>query len=461
MNEASWKRLIDKIQESNVVPIIGPRLLVGSDGKTSLLEQVARQLLEDCGQPSDVPLTPFRELNDAVSVLRGKCDPQELYDSVHDAIRTVVYPRAAGTTPLIPKPIQQLAQISGFRLYVTLTSDDMLAQALKKRCAVNEIVHSPNLPTSEGKDLPVDWKSRTGEVQLLYLFGKSRSAPMFAIHDEDVLEYAHNVIAHGSQVPAAFLGELQQRNLLLVGCNFPDWLTRFFLRATNLKRLSEKDRRAWLIEPLLPEESLTCFLRSYSRETEILSQSSPLDFVAELYEHWLQSCGEQAQAGQPSSQEDAPPRGAVFFISYSRKSDAPSAATLYQQLLKQGLTEGELWFDRQTMEPGLDFQRKIMDGIHGCRYFVPLISYAVDSREEGFVFTEWQEACNRKREMNREFLLPVIVDEDYNPERYGAKSVWEWRRDNIDFGHAPGGIPDGRLEAKLKKLVREARRSSE
>ncbi len=32
MNETSWKRLIAKIRESNVVPIIGPRLLDMSTG---------------------------------------------------------------------------------------------------------------------------------------------------------------------------------------------------------------------------------------------------------------------------------------------------------------------------------------------------------------------------------------------------------------------------------------------
>ena len=88
------------------------------------------------------------------------------------------------------------------------------------RCATNEIIYSPYLPTSEGTDLPKDWLSRQGEVQLLYLFGKSRSAPMFAIHDEDYLEYVHNIIARGSHVPIKFLDELQQRSLLLIGCKF-------------------------------------------------------------------------------------------------------------------------------------------------------------------------------------------------------------------------------------------------
>jgi hypothetical protein len=56
-------------------------------------------------------------------------------------------------------------------------------------------------------------------VHLLYLFGKSRANPLYAIHDEDMLEYAHNVIV-GSNTPKAFLGALQDRSLLLVGCNF-------------------------------------------------------------------------------------------------------------------------------------------------------------------------------------------------------------------------------------------------
>lgn len=458
LNSAAWKRLVDKIQDSNVVPIIGSRLLVSPDGK-SLQEPIARRLLADCNQPADVSLPEFRELNQAVSLLRPSCDPQDLYDLVHEAIRAVLRPPPPAPPMPVPAPIRQLAQITGFRLYVTLTPDDFLVECLKQRCAVNEIVHSPNLPTSEGKDLPGDWQSRAGEVQLLYLFGKSRSAPMFAIHDEDVLEYAHNVIAHESQVPK-FLGELQERNLLLVGCNFPDWLTRFFLRAWNQKRLSEKDRRAWLIEPLKPEESLTCFLRSYSRETEVLSQESPEQFVAELYQHWMDMYGAQTAENAESHQDD-PPRGAMFFISYSRKTDAPPAQSIYDALLKLGLNAGEVWFDRTTIEPGADFQRKIIDGIRGCRYFLPLISQATNGRDEGFVFTEWREAYDRGREMNRVFVVPVIVDADYDPGKYTAQTVWEWRRDHIDFGHAPGGMLDGRLQTTLQKLVRDARRGGE
>ena len=79
MNEASWKRLPNKIRESNVVPIIGSRLLVGADAQTSLQKQIGERLMQDCGKEvGEVPLPPFRELTDAVSRLKGVVDAQDL-----------------------------------------------------------------------------------------------------------------------------------------------------------------------------------------------------------------------------------------------------------------------------------------------------------------------------------------------------------------------------------------------
>ena len=134
------------------------------------------------------------------------------------------------------------------------------------------------------------------------------------------------------------------------------------------------------------------------------------------------------------------------------------AEAVYQALLRLGVAESEVWFDSCTIEPGQDFRDRILDGIRGCRYFLPLLSKEADVREEGFVFDEWQEANARKKGMNREFVLPVIVDADYEPARYKAKPVrdGEWAR--LDFCHAPEGVPDQRMTAKLKDLLREARR---
>jgi hypothetical protein len=465
MKDSAWRRLLEKIHEGNVVPVIGSRLLVGPDGRSVQAQIAERVIAEVEASRSDSgkealpafpdPLPPFRELNELVARLRGIVDAQELYECVHHSIRALTSQKDF----VIPPAIRQLSEITDFRLYVTLTPDDLLARCLRTRRSVREVVHSPNLPTSEGRDLPREWNDTPGEAHLLYLFGKERSAPMFAIHDEDLLEYAHNVITRGSHVPTGFLDELQQRNLLLVGCNFPDWLTRFFLRATNRKRLSEQDNRSWMIEPLQPEESLTRFLRSYSKETEILSQDAPVDFVAELHQRWMadHGAGPGATAGP---EQEAVPRGAMFFISYSRQTDRARVERLYQVLLGLGVTDSELWFDRKTIEPGEDFTAD--PGRHSrLPYFVPLLSRAADSREQGYVFEEWGAATEKNRQMNRKFLFPVIVDVPYEPEKYKQRSVWDWRENQkLDFGHAPEGEPDERLVATLKELVRDARRGN-
>lgn len=459
MNEAAWDRLIALIKDGFVVPVAGCRLMVDGQGQSSLQARVARRLLERYGLDADTPpLPPFRELNEAATRLLalggGDIKLQDLYVDAHAVL---LRETAAVADDAIPAPIRQLAEIADFRLFVTLTPDDLLARRLRRRCAVNEIVHAPRLPTSEGKDLPRDWMERQGEVQLLYLFGKSRPAPMFAIHDEDILEYAHNVIARGSQVPGGFLGELQQRNILLIGCNFPEWLARFFLRATRQNRLSEQhERREWLIEQLQPDESLTCFLRSYSKTIQVLSDIPPVEFVAELHRRWMDAHGGESRPEVPEGQ--AVPRGTLFFISYSRKTDLPRAEALYQALLKLGASEAEVWFDRHSIEPGSDFSHRILDGIQGCRYFLALLSKAANDREEAFVFREWQEANLRKQLMNRDFLFPVIVDPDYEPERYQARPILDgdWKR--LDYSHAPEGVPDPRMTGKLRDLLRQARR---
>jgi hypothetical protein len=460
MEEAAWKRLLGQIRDGFVVPVVGCRLLVDAEGKSCLQAKIASQVLAANGQKlEDEELPPFRELNEAVTRVRqkGAAKLQDIYADVDEAIRGLT----GANDFVVPTPIQQLAEIAGFRLFVTLTPDDLLARSLRRRCAVNEIIHAPKLPTSERKDLPQDWSERRGEVQLLYLLGKSRPTAMFAIHDEDVLEYAHNVIARGSQVPTSFIGELQQRNLLLIGCNFPDWLSRFFLRATRQSRLGSQteDRREWLVEPLKPEESLTCFLQSYSKDTEILADSAPVDFVAELHRRWTAEY-RLDQRSPTSPAGGSTPSQAMFFISYSRQTDLPRAESLYQTLLKLGTLESEVWFDRQAIDPGQDFRLRILDGIRNCRYFLALLSCEGDRREEGFVFDEWQQANERNKSMNRDFIFPVIVEPEYKPERFTSKPVrdGDWAR--LDFCHAPEGVPDNRMMTKLTKLLREARRGS-
>ena len=122
-----------------------------------------------------------------------------------------------------------------------------------------------------------------------------------------------------------------------------------------------------------------------------------------------------------------------------------------------GVAENQIWFDAQTLEPGDTYTRNILDGIRNSRYFLPLVSRAATERERAFVFREWSEATNQDLEMNRTYLVPLVVDPDYRPESYREGSVSTWLDRKIDFGHAPGGQPDERTRKTLTSLLRDAR----
>ena len=455
MKDGAWSQLLALMERGDVVPVVGARLLLDADGKSSLQARVAERLLLD--NDVELPaggLPPFREVNEAVALLKGKVDAQDLYYPIYQAMVDL---QKQGVK--IPRPLQQLAQITDFRLLITLTPDDLLAQALvEAKRPYEEVVHTPKLPTDQVTDLPPDWDPKRSPVQLLYLFGKAAPGPLFSIHDEDMLEHAHNVIANGSHVPKAFLGALQDRSLLLIGCNFPDWLSRFMLRATRKGRLAVREgRRGWLVEPLGNEDPFIGFLGKYSPETSVLSSVDPSQFVDELHRRWWARRTPQGDAPAAAQAEPPLPESAMFFISYSRTTDLPYANRLFEALKGLGVGEHEIWFDRKTLEPGDNFKQRILDGIGGCRYFLPIVSRAATLREEAFVFQEWETATARLPRMSRRFVVPLVVDAENRPETYKQPSVQNWVARDINFAHAPEGAPDGGTLATLTKLVRESR----
>ncbi|WIT12560.1 toll/interleukin-1 receptor domain-containing protein [Paucibacter sediminis] len=454
MTEQDWKRLLRQVREGLVVPVVGSELLRDEAGH-NLLSLAAQRLLQGYGlQAAEPELAPFLALPRAVAQVHLMCqtDLQDLYAEAHDALEAVLSEHQYQA----PVALQQLAEISDFKLWVSATPDDLLARCLRQRGALTEVVHAPKLPTNEWQDLPPDWSSRGG-AHLLYLFGRARAAPLFAAHEEDVLEYAHNILTRGSQVPTAFLGALQERSLLLLGCSFPDWLGRFLLRVTNKSRLSEKTKREWLVDrPDAEQGGLTHFLRAYSRDTELFSDLEPSAFVAELHRRWKLEQAAPKPASLPNPAE--PPPAAVFFVSYSRGSDQAAAQALVQTLRDLGASgPADVWFDISTLEPGDNFAQRIFDGIAGCRYFVPLISRGAEARDEAFVFREWRRANERAEGMNRDFILPLIVDAEFQPERLSHVISRGWR-EHLDLGHAPGGLPNERTRQRLERLLRESRR---
>lgn len=459
MTENDWRRLVRQVQQGLVVPVLGSHLLHAPDGRWLPAEAASRLLAQHGLQARDDPAAAFLPVGAAAARVHAECRVkfQDLYADASDAIESVVAEQAGA----LPPALLDIAAITDFRLLVTTTPDDLLVRALRTQRRVEEIVHAPSAPAAESRDLPADWSRQGDTAFVLYLFGKARAGPMFALHEEDVLEYTHNVIARDKQAPMAFVQALQHRSvsLLLIGCSLPDWLGRFFLRLVNEERLSEKKRREWMVDAPEAGAGLVTFLRAFSGETEVLSDMPPAQFAAELHRRWLAARPAPAEAGAvPAAPQTggATPAAPAFFISYSRSTDHARARRIVQVLRELGATDQELWFDDQCIDPGQNFHHRIADGIRACTYFLPLLSQQAQSREQAYVFREWNLANERLPEMNREFVIPIVVDAEFAPERHDAQPVRPWHV--LDFGHAPDGVPDATTRERLARLLRNARR---
>jgi hypothetical protein len=458
--EEFWSDLIPLVAARQVVPIIGSDLVsVTVDGQpVRFYRLVAERLLERYGvdlPAEDTTLRPFHELNDAICLLDklGKRASADSYLPAHEAIRTTLTKYRAE----VEAPLRQLAGIEDFRLFVTTTSDDVLAQALDGvryggLARTEQVEYAPSgLPKDRLTDLSeLDAPDRSA---VLYLFGKAAVSPVFAAHDEDVLEFLYGLQAGLGQTPKRFFSAIRGVNLLLIGCHFPDWLSRFLMRVAAPQRLSEqRGRKDFVIDPSRDEQDFVVFLTTFARNTRI-SSMSPAAFVSELFTRWQAQRPQQETAAAVAGSRPLPrSRKPAVFISYSRSDIAP-VRMLYQEV-RRVAGDDVAWFDKSEIVPGDEWRIRIMEGVEGCQLFLPVVSVSEEARTEGVFIEEWRRALDRARGIDgRAFIVPVCVDAD------AEANVSRYTRANrlfggIDFGFAP----DGRLTPKLEEMiVRELR----
>jgi hypothetical protein len=410
LQESFWDDLLDFIQERKVIPVIGSELVTVREGdrEVRLYRWLAQRLAADLELPTPKLTEGFR-LNDVVSLyqrLRGERD--ELYSRIHRMLRN------AALTP--PEPLRTLAGIPGFDLFVSLTFDSLLADALGAvhpgGGSVERIVYSPN----KIRDLSCP-KAELQRPVVFHLLGRASASPDYAICDEDLLELLHSMQDKQRQ-PKTLFDELRANHLLILGCNFGDWLARFFLRTARNLELSQK-RRRWdvLVGDRIAYDArrgLARFLESFSPETRIVPMTAA-QFIAELATRWQAAHPVEAKKSEPVVREASPggrsiPTGAIF-LSYASE-DLEAASRLADGLRSAGL---EVWFDKDALQMGEDWARSIRRGIERCSLFLPVISRQAVSEENRrrYFWREWNDADDFARGVapGERFIIPVVIDD--------------------------------------------------
>lgn len=447
-SDAFWDDLFLYIEEGKVIPVIGPELVtVSENGVTLPLVRWLAPRLAAAIHLSSAELPANFTLNDVVlqhMKKNGARAKLNLYSWILKILREA---------RLQPAPaLQALAAIPGLNLFVTLTFDTLLADAIgtaRPGVIVEQIAYSRN----PKPDLPHTHDALKQPV-VYHLLGKISSSPVYAICDDDVLEFVH-ALQNRTLIPELLFDELQNHHLLILGCEFSDWLARFFLRAVRGIGFAQARTHNDFLIGQRPEtaDPLVMFLDAYGTETFSMQ---PESFIAELARRW--------QHAHPKAQADAearavpgglPAYGAVF-ISYATE-DVEIAQRLANDLDQAGI---DVWFDRRNLEPACDWANSIERGIERCAVFLPVISHATLSENniERYFWREWNIADHRARGMAQtaEFILPVLVADDLRMDRLPITLPRTFTsRQGVNL---PAGASTREFNQKLQELVRNAER---
>ena len=420
-NEDVWEDLLNYIEEKRVIPIIGPELLkVETESGPRLLQNWLAEKLAVRLNVNTAGLAKPLSLNDVVcSYLSAHGRREEAYTRLRSIMRE------SNFAP--PLPLRQLAEITDFNLYVSMTFDPLLEQALNLvrfggAPNTDAIAYAPNRVA----DLPVE-RDDLQRPAVYYLLGRLSASPTYVISDEDMLEF---VCALQSEhlTPEKLFHALEHNHLLVIGSDFSNWLARLFLRMTKRRRLSDPREVGEILADghTADDLRLVSFLQQVSVRTRVFSGAE--EFVAELHRRWVaRHRPSAAESNSPGPLRILPPAREMpenaVFISYARE-DLPAVQRLKATLDAAGIVT---WFDMDRLESGDDYDRKIRTNIARCSFFIPVISANTQRRHEGYFRREWSYAVDRTRSMadGAVFVLPVCVDETIEaaaiaPEKFKA-----------------------------------------
>ena len=385
--DQDWDLLIRDIFKGNVVPVVGPDLLInGADSARTLHQHLTATLIQEYNiDPEKLP-SPCSFMDICGYVDSGNRDVQ---DTILNAMAN--WPA--------PEPLRQLAEISGFDLYVSTTFDSLLYEALaRSRGPAEARTYDLNIKT-EDVDIAV---GRLAAPVVFQIFGLMDTAASCALSEEDVLEFTQR-LQNPSYRPERIFSLLAKRNLLFLGCGFPGWLGRFLRR---LLKANGKlvDRGFFAHSSVHSDRGYVNFLERQG--AKLWLRDSGGDFVRELHRRWMLA--------------HPPGEHAHVFISYA-KQDVDDARVLTSLFTESGIS---VWFDRNNLRAGEIWRKEIEDAVTSSPVFVPLVSRNTErAGPERYIHEEWRRAAG----MPDRRICPMQLDDTDLPASFEGRQSRTFR----------------------------------
>ncbi|CAN5460223.1 hypothetical protein BH10BAC2_BH10BAC2_25850 [soil metagenome] len=419
--EFDWDSFKYNVSTSNVVPILGNDLSMIRLAKASISQTKNYEAIVKSGTDKDahIIINLYTYLGIKLQEIYGKGEPINYPVNFNSVILSLL---SKGTRPdtvknaiknetikltdeqIILEPYQKLIRINGFEHFVTVNIDNFLERAFEaERKKVNKSI---NFSIQDTESNP-DEKTDRALPKIFNLLGNIKWGK-FAASDEESLECMYMLKNDSSNKTKGLFDTLDGKSLLLIGCNFPDWFMRFFIRIIANERYIESSRDKYVTsDHILEDKDLIGFLESNSTlvirignngsGNKIAQMDNSITFVNELFNH----CGQSIESGVPELHYKE-----VVFLSYSR-DDSAIAEKLKNEFDRNGV---KVFFDKDSLNTGGDYDNVLIKAIKECDYFIALISKNSIGDKNRYVYdTEWSYAITYDND--KDYIRPYIIDD--------------------------------------------------
>lgn len=438
INERNWNILLDAIDKERVVPIIGDEFFYIKDEAT--------------GESINVKSYLIKELSSKFGITDDNADFASIADTIEDenyknrynaGVITDIYYE---TDAVLHKArvrcrsnIENFLSIGRFPLILTTSYIAGLESSLTVTYGdINVGIYDK----TNRNDL--DEKVSAATPTLYYLFGKaSRLNKSFMVTEDDFLDYLH--AWHNVETrPKAISQYLNGKFLLLLGCDYPNWLFRFFWHSIkNFSLTPSANGMQGVItrDTDIEDAELVRFLSRI--QTGIFENSNA--FIKEFMEKWGKRQSSENKLTQKKEDDVQNDDEIDIFISYANE-DREQAFEIADKLTALG---AKVWIDKKDLVPADHYDDIIEEKIIKAKRFMPILSHNTMSmpQEHRYFRKEWTMAINETGyRIGFSYIAPVIIDGiniDVFPKPF--RDVHTIQKGTDDF------------EVQLKKLIRSIR----
>jgi TIR domain len=382
----SFSDLCDSIESNEVIPILGYDLFAASLLKNIPTLNIPNGLNDDlmaavcfayneplCGEMLKKHGEKIKSGYDLINVIYHSLPTSNKRSGFASAIsRCIVEFRKQ--IDAVPESFEQLARIKPFRFYINATFFNSLELAVstykvakaQKEKAKNYDVFSYNPREFE---LGIKYNNESGSFStsnfrtptIFNMLGRHDSPGFeYVITDVHFTELIVQLISNYKSTYTGLKTSLKGARLLFIGCDFPEWILRFFLRFCIDEKLDKERIAANLIEQLPSGTGKSFLLGNYQIQK---FDMKPDIFIDTMYKE----LAARDRANNNSNNIETDFRNNLVFISYNH-ADKGVAQALNKHLNDNYV---DCWFDENNLENGDLITEKIRRSVDdACKIMV-------------------------------------------------------------------------------------------